>query len=61
MKEYELERGIHKTILSLLEFNFEVDSTSHYKELTALWYPMYITMKHQVFGFVTYYPLYIIS
>ena len=35
----------NRTILELLKSNFEVDSTSHYKELTALQYPMYITTR----------------
>ena len=33
-------------ILAPLKSNFEIDSTSHYRETIALQYPMYITTKH---------------
>ena len=61
-KEYELKVGTigtyRNTIESQhpLELNSKIDSTSHYKELIALLYPMYITTRHQVFRSVTYYP-----
>ena len=48
-------------VLAPLESNFEVDSTSHYKQSIELQYLMYITMRHQMLGFVTCYPLYTVS
>ena len=39
--------------------NSEIDSTSHYRELIALQYPMHITTRHQVLRSVTYYLLHI--
>ena len=44
-------------VLAPSKSNFEIDSTSHYKKSTALQYLMYITTRHQVLGYVTYYPL----
>ena len=57
IKEYELRVGIVGTVLALSESNFEIDLTSHYRELTELQYPMYITTRHQVLSIMTYYPL----
>ena len=33
-------------VLTPSESNYEVDSISHYRELTKLQYPTYITTKH---------------
>ena len=41
-------------VLAPLESNYEIDLTSHCKELIAFQYPMYITTRHQVLRFVTY-------
>ena len=48
-------------VLAPLESNSEIDSTSHYRESTALQYLICITTRHQVLGFMTYYPLYVNS
>ena len=59
IKEFELKKGPLGSIgvLTPLESNFEIDSTSHYKESIALQYLMYVTTRYQVLRFVTYYPL----
>ena len=46
-------------LLTPSKSNFEIDSTSHYRESTALRYPIYIRMRHQVLKSVTYYPLHV--
>ena len=59
IKEYKLRVWTTRPIGASipLESNSEIDSTSHYGESTAFQYSMYITMRHQVLRFVTYYSL----
>ena len=44
-------------VLAPSESNSKINSISHYREFSTLQYTMYITTRHQVLEYVTYYPL----
>ena len=57
----DLKTGKTRLLIASSKSNFEVDSTLHYRESTALQYPMWMTRRHKVSESVTCYPFRLIS